>query len=257
MRSKITTTSRVVPLLALLIFLFTDHPLAQISKGHLLLEGSIGDLNISKTNTKYLLESTANTSKGNEFGFSLYPTVGVCLTNNIVVGSSIECSFFNNKYAGYDDNNKKVSSSKYINTSVGLFPFLRYYIPVNKKGSSYFFVQISGGANIDLSSKNEYIYYDGPSGNITSTAKYNYIKQYPQIKAGISGGFTRFMAKEVALHAMVGYQYFRNKEKTTYESTPAGGTTTSSPESTYTYENKGFTWNIGISAFIPSCNKKK
>ncbi|MEI2750529.1 MAG: hypothetical protein V9E88_17450 [Ferruginibacter sp.] len=99
-------------------------------------------------------------------------------------------------------------------------------------------------------------YYDGPTGNITSTARYNYIKNYPSVIANGGIGINRFLSESIALNGMIGYQYYRNREKTTYDSTPAGGTTTSSPESTYTYTSKSIIWSIGISAFFPSCRKK-
>ena len=229
---------------------------AQVKKGNFIAEGNIGSISMGKNDTKYLSESFSNTSEGKDFAISFYPKVGYCFSKKIIAGAALDFSFNNNRYTGFDDNERKVSSSKYKNSTLGISPFIRYYFAESKNRLSAFYAQISGGLNVDVSNSNEYTYYDGPTGNITSTAHYNYIKNYPSVIANGGIGINRFLYESIALNGMIGYQYFRNKEKTTYDSTPAGGTTTSSPESTYTYTSKSIIWSIGISAFFPSCRKK-
>ncbi|MEI2750528.1 MAG: hypothetical protein V9E88_17445 [Ferruginibacter sp.] len=122
---------------------------AQVKKGNFIAEGNIGSISMGKNDTKYLSESFSNTSEGKDFAISFYPKVGYCFSKKIIAGAALDFSFNNNRYTGFDDNERKVSSSKYKNSTLGISPFIRYYFAESKNRLSAFYAQISGGVNID------------------------------------------------------------------------------------------------------------
>jgi Outer membrane protein beta-barrel domain len=227
----------------------------QLKKGNMLVETSMGDININTGKTKY--ESPTNvTSRYNSksFGITLSPRVGFFLSDNFVLGTEVNISLYNSNEDDFNSTGVKTSDSKFRSTSIGLSPFARLYFP-GKNPRSVFYGQLSAGFNTDVSRKQDYVYYNA-LGAITNKFKYNYSKKPSNYGGNVKVGWNRFLTESIALNMDLGYEFRRNTQTSTYTNTPAVGPATTSTSSKYTYNRSGVVWGLGFTMFIP-CKKKK
>ena len=225
---------------------------AQFAKGNMLVEGSIGNIDVSKTKTE--TERSGNVDFKNEtkdFSIAIMPRIGFFLSNNLVVGTTLGISFNSSKTDYFDvTDGHKYADTKYSSTTLDLLQFVRYYFP-SKNVKTRFYGQIGGGISLDLSAKNEGRDFS-TSGQVTSSSKYNYPKKFNKVSGEALVGLNHFISQNVAINAGLGYNYSRSTVTTSF--TSAGGTT--STPSKYTVKTGAFLWNVGFTMIIP-CKKKK
>jgi hypothetical protein len=228
---------------------------AQLKKGNMLVETSLGNISINKGKTKYESPTAVTSSyENNNFSFNLTPRIGFFLSDNFVLGTELGIYFYNSKSKDFNAAGVKTSDSKYNETTLGLAPFARYYFP-GKNPKSMFYGQLSAGFNIDLSLNQDYTYYNA-IGAVTSKFKYNYSKKPFNFRGDVKVGWNRLLTESIALNMDLGYQIYKNTQTSTYTQTPAVGPATTSTSSKYTYDRSGIVWGLGFTMFIP-CKKKK
>ena len=151
--------------LALLIMLVCACQLfAQTQKGSCMIGGN-GSLNFDK-NTYDGIGTYKTTS------FSLSPVGGYFIINNLSAGLSLP---FSQSWSKTDYVNAEESKSNSI--SIGVAPFVRYYIPVK---SFFIITEVSYSWN---HSKLDYPRYDG-SGGIVGREEATYNSRYFKVAAG-------------------------------------------------------------------------
>jgi hypothetical protein len=240
---------------ALLVGTCSIHTQAQLKKGNMLVETSLGNITVNSGKTKYESPTAVTSSyKTNTFGITLSPRVGFFLSDNFVLGTELKIDIYNSKEDDFNGAGVKSSDSKFSETSIGLTPFARLYFP-GKNPKSVFYGQLSAGFNVDVSRKQDYVYYNA-LGAITSKFKYNYEKKPFSYAGDARVGWNRFLTESIALNMDLGYEFRRNTQTSTYTQTPTIGPATTSTSSKYTYDRSGVIWNLGFSMFIP-CKKKK
>lgn len=107
---------------------------AQISKGSVLLGGSIG----VSSNT-----SESGNNKSTQKSFYVSPAIGVAVKTNLIAGGDLSYSYYKNSQPVFNE-------TKYITYGAGVF--VRKYFPVS--GKFYLFGQARTGINI-INSKSE------------------------------------------------------------------------------------------------------
>jgi hypothetical protein len=228
---------------------------AQLKKGNMLVETSLGNISINKNKTEYKSPTAVtSTYKYNTFGITLSPRVGFFLSDNFVLGTELYISFYNSKEDDFNGVGVKTGDYKFNSTTIGLSPFARFYFP-GKNPKSVFYGQLSGGFNVDISRNSESISYN-PLGAVTSKFKYNYTKKPANFGGNVKVGWNRFLTESIALNMDLGYEIRRNTQTSTYTQTPAVGPATTSTSSKYTSDRSGVVWGLGFTMFLP-CKKKK
>jgi hypothetical protein len=238
--------------LTLLFALALSQGIAQPVKGTLLTETSFGNIGFGNNNYENKTNDTLTSrSEGSNFNFDLYPRFGIFLTDKLAVGTELEVYFYNSHSTYFDGDGIKSSEYKSNNTSLGIYPFARYYFKSSDDGKSMFFGQLSGGYYFDLADNSESNYFDA-SGTLTGSYVYDY-KNYHSINGSLELGWNRFISENVALNLNLGYRYSKSFQTYTYTST-WGGISTLSDEYKYSYGGGGLTWSMGFTMFIP-CKK--
>jgi|WetSurMetagenome_2_1015567.scaffolds.fasta_scaffold15907_2 hypothetical protein len=171
--------------------------LAQVEKGKIML--SVGStLNLPTGSGSNLLSLGYSTSKFsgetayNTFNFNLIPRVGYFLTSNLAAGLSLQLSTTSEK----DPSDNSKSSS----TTLGIGPFIRYYLPHK---AIYPFVEINAGFG---STKFKYTY-----GTTSSDETYN-ISIF-----GACAGIAVPVGEKASMDIMAGYNHVTQKEKSNGE----------------------------------------
>lgn len=230
--------------LSLLIISTPKTLTSQTKKGNWLAEGNLGNINLSNNKN----ESTygTNTSKSENRGYyiSLYPRIGYFINDNLVVGTTLNFSYQSNKYKSYWNNGVKSHDGVSNGSSIGLSPFLRYYLTKNSKNR--FYGQLGGGMNSDIFRNDEATtFYD--NGDISGTNKNNSKGQVVSGEALI--GFNHFFTENLAFNSSIGYNYGKRTQNTTSNST-YGGITNAPQENKSTNITGNVIWNFGFTFFI-------
>lgn len=228
---------------------------AQFTKGDMLVEGSLGSINVSNTKSENEQNGTINSKNENKgFSIAILPRAGFFVSNNLVIGTTLGIVFYNNKYKNINPlTGNKMGEAKDNTTTLDVIPFVRYYFP-GKSATTRFYGQVGGGISLDLSRKYESKNYNN-AGVVTNSFNYNYPKKFNTVSGEALVGLNHFIAQNVAVNAGLGYNYSRGTETTSFTQNFGGPTTTSNPEK-YTVKTGTFIWNVGFTMIVP-CKKKK
>jgi hypothetical protein len=237
--------------IALILTLSFFQATAQFSKGTWLTETSFG--NIGFGNTRYenfLNDTTTSTSEGNYFSFDIYPRLGYFISDKLAVGTEFEFYFYSNNYKGFNKDGSKYYESNSSNVSLAFTPFVRYYFHGNEV--SKFYGQASLGTYMELSEKGDSKYFDA-SGNVTSTYKTDYVKNYRNYSGSLLVGWNRFIAKNIALNLNLGYMITKSTSSHNNISIYGGSTHTDGVYKS-NYFTGGLSWSMGFTMIIPGKN---
>ena len=226
-------------IISLLIISTPNTLTSQTEEGNWLAEGNLGNINLSNNKN----ESTygTNTSKSENQGYyiSLYPRIGYFISDNFVLGTTLNFSYQSNKYKSYSDNGVKSRDEIYNRSGIGLSPFLRYYFTENSKNRLY--GQLGGGINNYKSTSNTTLF--NYLGDINGTEKMSGKEKV--ISGEVLIGFNHFFTENVAFNSSIGYGYGYGKR--TYNYT-YGGINSLPQETKYTTGN--VIWNFGFTIII-------
>jgi len=217
---------------------------AQNKKGNLLVGTSIGGTGVSFGKSENGTVGSTNISKSdyNSFNISVYPTIGIYLTDNVVIGTYFTLGYNTSKYDNSYNYSTNTSTSKYNNASFGLGPYGRFYFGDNK-GKGMPWAEVNAGINFYPGYKGEYTPSTGES------YKWEYKKYHP-FNAGVKIGYEHFINSVIGIQYYIGYNYNKYKYDTFYDYT-------SIPDVTYTYESSSSNINFGVGLQIHlECNKK-
>ncbi len=205
-----------VLLLTITLFAIILFASAQINKGSVLLGGGIS---LGKGKSTYETAGVPNNSNGSQYGVSIFPSVGLAIKPNTIVGINFNYGHSQNK----DDNTS--NKQEYNNFSAGAF--LRRYLPLGK--NFYLFGETGLGFS---QSKNTYL------GTYNQTNKNTGISLslYPGVSYAVSKGFQL----EVAINNLVSLSY-NNQDQSNLTS---NGTVTNSTNN----KSISFTTNASTSA---------
>lgn len=149
--------------------------LAQTEQGSKLIGVNVGNLSYRSSN------------QNNSLSAALYPSAGVFVTNNLLLGSSVSLSYYRQHFTNYFQDYRSRTFS------YGLAPFARYYVPGS--GRHRFFGQISAGvqrSSIWVENKSDI----GPG-------KQHDI--YREVTYGGALGYNYFITPVAALEVTAGY----------------------------------------------------
>ena len=155
---------------------------AQTEKGAQFIGANVGDLSYSRGNQNY----------GNSrFSVSLFPSVGVFVANNFLLGANLELG-----YSSIKSGNSSGDYSSHV-LQYGVSPFARYYLP--STSAHRFFGQVGAGV---LGQTAWYPnYYDGERQSSTNFAG----------SLGVAVGYNYFLTPGAALEVVAGYGYNSNR----------------------------------------------
>ncbi|QNH62031.1 outer membrane beta-barrel protein [Hymenobacter sediminicola] len=150
--------------------------MAQTEKGARFIGANVGDLSYSRGKQNF----------GNSrFSVSLYPSVGVFVANNFLLGANLELG-----YSSVKSGNLSGDYSTRV-LQYGVSPFARYYLP--GASAHRFFGQVSAGV---LGQTAWYPnYYDGARQSSTNFAG----------RFGVAVGYNYFLTPGAALEVVAGY----------------------------------------------------
>ncbi|MCX6218217.1 outer membrane beta-barrel protein [Spirosoma sp.] len=182
---------------------------AQTEKGRWTAGATVGNLTYSKKDTY------------SSFAASLMPSAGYFVVNNLEAGTGVPLSINTSKYASYN------GDARNSGTSIGLSPYVRYYIGSSKLKP---FIGLAYGYSW-TSIRNRDSGQDIKGKGFTSTLT-------PTV------GVAYFINRSVALNASL--NYISQKYKTAYANYNSGGTQIEVPVSTTNYMSLG----IGFQIFL-------
>ncbi len=243
-----------IPFLAALFFLSCICN-AQFNKGDRMVGASISSLfyNSGSSDVTFPMFN-GYTSKSSSYGLRFEPSIGWFISENTVVGGSININPTGQKVR-YEDGGTTFQEDKSNGFNIGLGAFARYYI----SDGDAFMPYGQFGFNLGISSVNTegFRFYDSTP---------DYVNRY---KGKSSGGFfanaafqlglTRMLGENAGLDIFAGYTYSYNKntfKTTTTTDLGIDGSieTTAISEPTSKYTNHGFIIGAGIKVFL---RKKK
>jgi len=228
---------------------------AQFSKGDRMVGSSIGAIffNSAKTDYTYPAPTTGFTRSETGFGINLSPNYGWFVSGNTVVGATMILSFERNKYSDEDASNGNTFNEDETNQfSIGFGGFARNYF--KSSGSTMPFAQV--GFNFGMNStKSEGFYFS--SGNKSTYDGKSSGGFFAN--AGLTGGLTKMLNKNVGLDISLGYVFSYKKSEfktTTLIDVGNNGSVdqTLVNQPTQKYTNHGVVFGVGLQVFL---DKKK
>lgn len=155
-----------------------------------------GNFGLNTANNKSRDGSTAATT-GSDFNFSLSPFVGKFLTEKFAVGFELDLSLSGSKT---DANTETMHKS----SSIGVSPFLRYYVIKWNKLSLF------GQGNIGVEFSNSSVKTDGVTNDGPKETRL-YLSIYP----GLAYDITEKLSLQTSLNILsFGYNYVTSKDGT-------------------------------------------
>ncbi len=218
---------------------------AQVKKGMWMLETSLGNLNYVNSSNEGRWSN--NYTKEESIQIGIYPKAGYLLTDNLMLGSSLNFQYSSNSSENRFKYTASYVSGEGVSFNAGLGPFLRYYLPGKDRNRFY----IQGGFDYDLILKNNYIStsFDDNEVEIFHT---KYLVTGYSYKASAIIGFNHFFNDAVAFNTTLGYQYESRYSRT---STQISGISIEQPLIEFTTKYNRLIWNAGISIFL-TCRKE-
>lgn len=222
---------------------------AQFGKGNWMVEGSVGSISFSNTDSKTESTSFLSQGEGKSFGISIYPKAGYFVTDNLAVGASIGLGFSNGSSENKNMNGVKTNEGDYSSTYASIGPFVRYYF----KGSETlrFYLQGQGGYETDLSYKSDGKSFNGTTGVLQSSSSTDYTKNYNAVSYAFMGGMNYFLTSNVGLNMGLGYygSSGSNNYITTYKN-EITGVSTPNPEVISTNDRSSIMWSVGFTMIL-------
>ncbi|TAE83568.1 MAG: hypothetical protein EAY81_08350 [Bacteroidetes bacterium] len=217
---------------------------SQTKKGNLLIEGNLGNISLSSNRNDREGGFGGNKSKNWGYNISLFPRIGLFVTDDLVVGSTVAMSHQSNWSASYRNDGTKSNDGVFSAARIGYSPFMRYYFTKNAK--SRFYGQLGIGRSIDIYRTNQSTSYDA-AGNVTSTFNSSWKSQFISGEALI--GLNHFITENLAFNSSIGFGY--NKQTLTIKSSSTRGeVTNSNPENKEITLSGNLSWNVGFVLII-------
>lgn len=188
---------------------------AQTEKGRWLVGAQVGNFSYSDQNSQ------------RSFSGNLTPFAGYFVANGLAIGTGVPLGLTIQQYPVIDRTTVMVVDNKYVSTSYGLAPFVRYYF---------------GSAKLKPYIGVSYSYSRTHSNQTTPSTTVLKTKGYASAIAP-SIGVAYFITRNVALNA--GLDYNSQKQETQY-------TDPASRVGTYTSGFKSFSLGIGFQLFFGS-----
>lgn len=245
---------RIAVLIPILALFLASPVMAQFTKGMRMPGITLGSAFFNSGNTEFTPTSpntSGYTSKTNAGGFSLSPSLGWFVTNDMVVGGQLIAAYNYDKNID-EQNNVTFRKNVYKTFNAGLGAFVRKYILTSGSFIPFGQVNIAGGTG--SSSSNGFMYatnyketYDGKSsGDVFANA-------------GINLGLTKMLNDHAGIDIYAGYLYSYNKSKfktTTQRDIDFNGSIDEEgvEETTTKKTNHGFTIGIGFQLFLGKRN---
>jgi hypothetical protein len=232
---------------------------AQFSKGDRMVGANIGSIffNSGKTVYTYPPPTTGITYNTRGFGVNVNPLYGWFISNNIVVGPSVNFSYSRKKAFYTDDSNGNTYNSDLSKQfSVGVGGFLRNYFA--SAGSFLPYGQV--GFNLGTATNSDEGFYFTAGTNDKSSYEGKSSGDL-FINTGLSLGVTKMLSKYTGLDFSVGYNLSYEKsnfKRTTQFDAGNNGTIdqTSVSQPTQKYTNHGFVLGVGFQVFLEGKKKK-
>jgi hypothetical protein len=156
-----------------------------------------------------LVGGTGSIGFHDPFSISLSPDVGIFLADNIALGASVQLSYS--------------SGDHFTNSSLGLYPFFRYYFGGSETNKA--FGQINAGF--------------GHQWSKSTSSGFENKNSYNNTNVGIGVGMVHFITEQVGLEALLAYNHYSNN---------SGSNISSS--------SKGYlTLNVGFQIYLPAKGK--
>lgn len=218
-----------------LLLVLTGFALPQNKKGNWFLGTSVGSAGFSfshsENGSSYDDDSSISDSK--YYSFSIYPTVGYYLQDNLVLGAYFTLGLYGGKSDYSYTDSPSTSVGKYKSLSVSVGPFVRYYLgQEGGKGRPYVHAYVQA---------NVYPFYSGESIPSSGTGyTYKYAK-YRIIYAGLQIGYEHYLNPTIGLQYYVGYTFNSYSYDTEYDY-PTG----IDPFYTYKYYSHAVNFGVGL-----------
>jgi len=181
-------------LLLVAMLLSGSFAFAQLSKGNVLVTGAFsisGNANEQKING-------TTTDGPTTTSFSFIPNVSYFITNNFSVG--LELGLISNTNKEIDVNGNTTVTNKDVTTSVGIAPFVRYYVPLGQ--NFYFYGQ--GGFGINSGNTENTRTSVTTVGNNTITNEVKSQSDVAAFNVRFRPGITYFLNNRFAIDASIG-----------------------------------------------------
>lgn len=242
-----TTKSLLKTLSILGAIVVTQFSQAQLSKGNWFVEGSLGNIYTTKSESETTNSGLLYTGENKNFSINVYPRMAYFVTDNFAVGVTTGLGFNSSNSENTNPNGIKTSDSESASSYFDMEPFVRYYFPGKEK--IRFYGQAGAGMSFELSRKTEGSNYNGTTGALTSSYTYDYPKKYNTFIAEAMVGINYFFSDRVAFNSAIGYMYQNSKQTSKSTNTPAGGSPTVY-EVDYTNKYTRINWNFGFTIFL-------
>lgn len=193
----------------------------------------------------------SNTSKITSYNVSLNPSLGWFISDNTVIGASLNINPTSNKTT-YQQNGTTYQSDKVSNFNFGIGGFARHYF--NSGGNLMPFGQV--GLNAGISNLNTDGFFYGGSGSSAYKSTYDGSSTGGFFfNSTFQAGFTKMVGDATGLDFYLGYNFSYNKntfKRTTQKDNGNNGSIdeTGQNETTTKFTNHGFLLGIGFQVFL-------
>ena len=220
---------------------------AQLKKGTRMPGATIASGVFTSGTTSY---GQSYTTDNNNYSFTLAPSYGKFVRNNLVAGVSLLFSTAGQKTNNVSSADTIFSSNKYNTTDIGLGVYLRHYLASGNTVQPFVHLYLNGGTG--LGSNSGYVfgtdglgaYKDTYSGDTRGRAFVN---------TGVNLGITKMLNATIGIDAFAGYVFSYSKSETETENTrtytPSGSLNTTF-KSAQKFTGHGLSIGVGIQAFL-------
>jgi hypothetical protein len=240
-----------IPVLITLVVLFMANSLqAQFAKGMRMPGISLGSAFFNSGKTEYTPTSpntNGYTSNINSGGFSLSPSLGWFVSNDMVAGAQLIAGYNYDKNID-EQNDVTFRKNIYKTFNAGLGAFVRKYFITS--GSYIPFAQANVSGGIGSTSSEGFLYATNYKETYTGKSSGDFFAN-----AGINLGVTKMLNDHVGIDIYAGYLYSYNKrtfKTTTKRDLDYNGSIDEEgvEETTIKKNNHGFTVGIGFQVFL-------
>ena len=223
---------------------------AQFKKGMRMVGATIGSafFNSGKSDYSYPPPTTGYTSNSNNFGVTLNPSMGWFVSDNTVIGASLNFGYTHQKTFAKAANgnifNRDISNSFII----GIGGFARNYF--KSSGSMMPFGQFNLNGGIGSTSNNGFYFINNDKSSYDGKSSGDFF-----INTGVALGVTKMLNEHTGLDLFVGYNYSYNKrtfKTTTLTDLDNNGSVdqTAVSEPTQKFTNHGVSIGAGFQVFL-------